>query len=70
MKIENNNTNKGGVGFSGLLTVVLVTLKIAGITDMSWFWVFSPIIFLTISVLLAILAILIYVYFFRKEDWV
>ena len=68
MKIENNNTNKGGVGFSGLLTVVLVTLKIAGITDMSWFWVFSPIIFLTISVLLAILAILIYVYFFRKED--
>ena len=63
MKIENNNTNKGGVGFSGLLTVVLVTLKIAGITDMSWFWVFSPIIFLTISVLLAILAILIYSYF-------
>lgn len=63
MKIENNNTNKGGVGFSGLLTVVLVTLKIAGITDMSWFWVFSPIIFLTISVLLAVLAILIYSYF-------
>lgn len=63
MKIENNNTNKGGVGFSGLLTVVLVTLKVAGITNMSWFWVFSPIIFLTISVLLAILAILIYSYF-------
>ena len=35
MKIENNNTNKGGVGFCGLLTVALVTLKIAGITDMS-----------------------------------
>ena len=68
MKIENNNTNKGGVGFSGLLTVVLVTLKVAGITNMSWFWVFSPIIFLTISVLLAVLAILIYAYFFRKED--
>ena len=48
MKIENNNTNKGGVGFCGLLTVALVTLKVAGITNMSWFWVFSPIIFLTI----------------------
>lgn len=60
MKIENNNTNKGGVGFSGLLTVALVILKVAGITNMSWFWVFSPIIFLTISVLLAIL---IYSYF-------
>lgn len=63
MKIENNNTNKGGVGFSGLLTVALVILKVAGITNMSWFWVFSPIIFLTISVLLAVLAILIYSYF-------
>lgn len=63
MKIENNNTNKGGVGFSELLTVELVILKVAGITNMSWFWVFSPIIFLTISVLLAILAILIYSYF-------
>lgn len=63
MKIENNNTNKGGVGFSELLTVALVILKVAGITNMSWFWVFSPIIFLTISVLLAILAILIYSYF-------
>lgn len=63
MKIENNNTNKGGVGFSELLTVELVILKVAGITNMSWFWVFGPIIFLTISVLLAILAILIYSYF-------
>ena len=60
MKIENNNTNKGGVGFCGLLTIALVILKIAGITNMSWFWVFSPIIFLTILVLLAIL---MYFYF-------
>ena len=54
MKIENNNTNKGGVGFCGLLTIALVILKVAGVTNMSWFWVFSPIIFLTILVLLAI----------------
>lgn len=54
MKIENNNTNKGGVGFCGLLTIALVILKVAGVTDMSWFLVFSPIIFLTILVLLAI----------------
>ena len=60
MKIENNNTNKGGVGFCGLLTISLVILKVAGVTNMSWFLVFSPIIFLTILVLLAIL---IYFYF-------
>ena len=60
MKIENNNTNKGGVGFCGLLTIILVTLKVVGVTNMSWFWVFSPIIFLTILVLLAIF---IYFYF-------
>ena len=60
MKIENNNTNKGGVGFCGLLTITLVILKVAGVNNMSWFWVFSPIIFLIILVLLAIL---IYFYF-------
>lgn len=55
MKIENHNVNKGGVGFCGLLTIALVVLKIAGVTDMSWFWVFSPIILLGILILLVIL---------------
>ena len=48
MKNENKIINKGGVGFCGLLTIVLIGLKVAGVTDMSWFWVFSPMILLVI----------------------
>lgn len=61
MKNEYTIVNKGGVGFCGLLTIVLIVLKVAGITSMSWFWVFSPIIFLAILVLLIILVTLLYV---------
>lgn len=60
MKNENTIVNKGGVGFCGLLTIALIVLKVAGVTDMSWFWVFSPIIFVAILVLL-ILLITLYV---------
>ena len=59
MKIENNNTNKGGVGFCGLLTVTLIALKVAGVTDMSWFWVFSPMILLVILIILLIISLYI-----------
>ena len=58
MKNEYRIVNKGGVGFCGLLTIALIVLKIAGVTSMSWFWVFSPIIFLGILVLLIILVTL------------
>ena len=59
MKIENKIVNKGGVGFCGLLTIVLIGLKVAGVTDMSWFWVFSPMILLVILLLLTIICLYI-----------
>ena len=62
MKNENKIINKGGVGFCGLLTIVLIGLKVAGVTDMSWFWVFSPMILLSILIILVIL-ITLYILF-------
>ena len=59
MKNENKIVNKGGVGFCGLLTIVLIGLKVAGVTDMSWFWVFSPMILLVILLLLTIICLYI-----------
>jgi hypothetical protein len=32
-----------GVSFSGLLTIVFITLKLLGIINWSWIWVISPI---------------------------
>ena len=59
MKNENKIVNKGGVGFCGLLTIVLIGLKVAGVTDMSRFWVFSPMILLVILLLLTIICLYI-----------
>ena len=33
----------GGIGFFGLLTVVLIGLKLAKVVDIPWLWVLSPI---------------------------
>lgn len=38
----NNNTNSGGIGFLGLLTIVFITLKLTGYIAWSWWWVLSP----------------------------
>lgn len=39
----------GGLGLAGVLTVIFFVLKVLGVIDWSWIWVFSP---LWISVLL------------------
>ena len=43
MKSENKTSAYGGVGFSGLLTVAFVVLKLIGRIDWPWWWVVSPI---------------------------
>ena len=58
MKNETKVVSKGGVGFCGLLTIVLIGLKVAGVTDMSWFWVFSPMILLVILLLISLYILL------------
>ncbi len=35
-------TVSGGVGFIGLLTIVLIALKLMGYISWSWAWVFMP----------------------------
>lgn len=55
-----NNTNSGGIGFTGLLTLIFVTLKLTEtgpVADWSWWWVTAPIwgsILLAVFILAAI----------------
>lgn len=35
----------GGLGFTGLLTIVFIVLKLCNVINWNWFWVLSPIIF-------------------------
>ena len=36
------DTNSGGIGFTGLLTLLFIGLKLAGIIEWRWLWVLSP----------------------------
>lgn len=53
-----NNKSSGGIGFTGLLTITFIVLKLCGIIKWSWFWVLSPIwIYLFIILILFVLLI-------------
>lgn len=55
--MKNNNSNYSvGIGFTGLLTIVFIALKLAGIISWSWLWVLSPL-WIEFVVAIAILAI-------------
>ena len=56
--MKNNNTvgtSGAGIGFSGLLTIVFITLKLCKVINWSWVWVLSPIWFSMIITLVIIL---------------
>jgi hypothetical protein len=40
--MSKSNSNSGGIGFGGLLTIVFITLKLTGYIDWSWWLVFAP----------------------------
>ena len=37
------NNSSSGIGFSGLLVIVFIALKLTNVIDWSWWWVLSPI---------------------------
>lgn len=54
--MRENNTS-GGIGFTGLLTIVFIVLKLTKVINWSWLWVLSP---LWISLVIGLLLIIIY----------
>ena len=56
---ETKTLNNNSIGFTGLLAIVFITLKLTGYIDWSWWWVLSPlwipfVVVMTIIVLLVI----------------
>lgn len=43
MSNSSSSAASGGIGFSGLLTIVFIVLKLCHVIDWSWWWVLSPI---------------------------
>ena len=55
---SNNSSSSGDIGFTGLLTILFIGLKLTGHITWPWVWVLSPI-WISILVVLAILAIIL-----------
>jgi len=51
-----NPSSSSGVGFTGLLTIAFIVLKLTGTINWSWIWVLSPI---WIGALIAIVIVLV-----------
>ena len=50
------STTSGGIGFTGLLTIAFIILKLCNVINWSWWWVLSP---LWISAGLALIILII-----------
>lgn len=62
--MNNNNSSNvsgGGIGFTGLLTIVFIVLKLCKIINWSWVWVLSPIWISAALVVLILIILLIIV---------
>jgi hypothetical protein len=68
MKDNNNNktvvTNKG-VGFTGMLTIAFIVLKLCKVINWSWVWVLSP---LWISAALGVFFIIVVAIIYKFID--
>jgi Flp pilus assembly protein TadB len=65
-KVENKTTVRG-IGFSGLLTVAFIVLKLCGVIDWSWAWVLSPIWISAIIGLVALITFIIFVIWLNDD---
>jgi hypothetical protein len=57
---NNSSSSSGGVGFFGLMFLILMTLKLTNYIDWSWWWVTAPLWggFALIFIILVIVAII------------
>jgi hypothetical protein len=55
-----SESKTGGIGFSGLLTIVFITLKLTDYIDWSWWWVLSPLWIPFVVIVLVILLLAIF----------
>lgn len=59
-----SQTSSSGIGFSGLLTIVFIVLKLIGYISWSWWWVLSPLwisfaLFIVVAIIVIIIAAIV-----------
>jgi phosphoglycerol transferase MdoB-like AlkP superfamily enzyme len=53
--MSNNSTGSSGIGFTGLLCIAFIVLKLMHIIDWSWWWVLAPLWSMVAIILLVLL---------------
>ena len=61
--MSKNNSTSSGIGFTGLLTIVFIVLKLCHVIEWSWLWVLAP---LWISTILGLIIVIIYAIIITK----
>jgi hypothetical protein len=56
--MADNSSSSGGIGFTGMLTVLFIGLKLGGVISWSWWWVLSPI-WISLLVILLLVGIIV-----------
>lgn len=54
MSKVSDSSASGGIGFTGLLAIVFIVLKLCNVIDWSWWWVTAPI-WIPVAIAIAIL---------------
>lgn len=67
MKDNSNNTKAagGGIGFSGLLGLLFIALKLCGVIDWSWWWVLAPF-WIPIALFIVLILVVAVITIFKK----
>lgn len=68
MMSDTKTASSSGVGFSGLLTIVFITLKLLRVIDWSWWWVLSPTLIPAGIVLVLLLVATIFIVWDAREE--
>lgn len=55
-----DSKTSGGIGFSGMLTILFIGLKLTHYIDWSWWWVLSPL-WISFSVVIIVLIVVVIV---------
>lgn len=65
MSNSQSQTQSAGIGFTGLLALVFITLKLTGVINWSWVWVLAPI---WISAIFFIMAVVVLIVLYVLKD--
>lgn len=58
MADNNSGTASGGIGFSGMLFLLFLGLKLGGVITWSWWWVTAPL-WIPAAIVLGVLGVLL-----------